>query len=147
MHQRPKISPIAAIATAVWWMRSSGRKIAPSPRSAREPDLAKAGGRALDRNHEAGVRLRQGALSRAHQKHPPSAGDLRAGQSVYGPPPSIALPTGVICLTSPLTVVNRRPHTKHRHAHSYTVTGCRNFNDGYLFATPCSDLPSVIFLT
>src|SRR5262249_28539630 len=25
-HQRPKTSPIAAIATAVWWMRSSGRK-------------------------------------------------------------------------------------------------------------------------
>src|SRR4029077_10313394 len=82
-----------------------------------------------------------GALSRAHQKHPPSAGDLRSGQSVYGAPVSIALPTGVICLTSPLTVANRRPHTKHRHAHSYTVTGCCNFNGGYLFATPCSDLP------
>jgi hypothetical protein len=29
-----KISPIAAIATAVWWMRSSGRKTVPSPRYA-----------------------------------------------------------------------------------------------------------------
>ena len=30
--QRLKISPIDAIVTAVWWMRSSGRKIAPSPK-------------------------------------------------------------------------------------------------------------------
>jgi len=54
---------------------------------------------------KAGVRLRQGALSRAHKEHPPPARDLHAGQSVYGAPPSIALPTGVI-LTSPLTVAD-----------------------------------------
>ena len=36
-------------------------------------------GRAFDRDHQAGVRLRQAALSRAHKEHPPPARDLRAG--------------------------------------------------------------------
>ena len=31
-QQRPRISPIAVTATAVWSMRPSGRKIAPSPK-------------------------------------------------------------------------------------------------------------------
>jgi hypothetical protein len=35
----------------------------------------------------------------------------------------------------------RRPLTKQPHAHSYTVTGCCNFNREYLFTAPCADLP------
>jgi IS5 family transposase len=41
---RPAISPIAAPATAVLSIRSSGRKTAPSPKCGPEPALAKAGG-------------------------------------------------------------------------------------------------------
>ena len=78
-------------------MRSSGRKIAASPKCGPEPALAKAGGRACDRGHQAGVRLCQGALSRAQEKHSSPARDLRAGQSVHGAPASPALPTGVVC--------------------------------------------------
>src|SRR5262249_12028684 len=98
MRQRPEISPIAATATAVWWMRSSGGKTAPSPRYAP--------GSSIERDHQAGVRLCQGALSRAQQEPPPPARDLRAGQFVHGAPPSIAPPTDVVSLTSPLTVAD-----------------------------------------
>ena len=41
------------------------------------------GGRTFDRGHQAGVRLCQAALSRAEEKHPSPARDLRAGQSVH----------------------------------------------------------------
>ena len=54
-------------------------------------------GRACDRGHQAGIRLCQGALSRAEEEHSPPAGDLRARQPVHGAPPSIALPSGVMC--------------------------------------------------
>jgi hypothetical protein len=48
-------------------------------------------------SHQAGVRLCQGALSRAEEEHPSAACDLRTGQSVHGAPASPALPTGVVC--------------------------------------------------
>ena len=54
-------------------------------------------GRTFDRGHQAGVRLCQGALSRAEEKHSSPARHLRAGQSVHGAPASPALPTGVVC--------------------------------------------------
>ena len=52
--------------------------------------------RASDRGHQAGVWLRQGALSRAHQERSSPARDLRARQSVHGTPTSVALPSGVM---------------------------------------------------
>jgi transposase, IS5 family len=90
MHQRPKISPIAAIATAVWWMRSSGGKTAPSPRYAP--------GSSIRSGSSSGCLALPSALSRAQQEYPSPAGDLRPCQSVCGAPVSIALPTDVICL-------------------------------------------------
>src|SRR4029077_14638486 len=87
--------------------------------------------RACDRDHQAGVWLCQGALSRAQQEYPSPARDLRSGQSVYGAPPSIALPTGVICPTASLMVANAADLTPNNATHSYTVTGCGNFNGGY----------------
>jgi len=78
-------------------MRSSGRKIVPSPKCGPEPALAKAGGRTFDRGHQAGVRLRQGALSRAQEERSPPGRDLRIGQSVHGTSSSAALPGGVEC--------------------------------------------------
>src|SRR6516162_3658366 len=78
-------------------MRSSGRKIVPSPKCGPEPALAKAGGRTLDRGRQAGVRLRQGALSRAQEERSPPGRDLRVGQSVHGTSSSAALPGGVEC--------------------------------------------------
>ena len=70
------------------WMRSSGRKIAPSRRSGPGSNIRS--------GHQAGVRLCQGALSRAQQEHPPSAGDLRFDQFVHSATPSAALRTGVL---------------------------------------------------
>jgi IS5 family transposase len=52
-------------------------------------------GRTFDRGHQAGVWLCQGALSRAQQEHPPSAGDLRFGQFVHRAPPPAASLGGV----------------------------------------------------
>src|SRR5215472_6642335 len=52
-------------------------------------------GRTCDRGHQAGVRLRQGALSRAQQEHLPSAGHLRFGQFVHGATPSATRRTGI----------------------------------------------------
>jgi IS5 family transposase len=49
-------------------------------------------GRTFDLGHQAGVRLRQGALSRAQEERSSPARNLRAGQSVHRAPPSIALP-------------------------------------------------------
>ena len=54
-------------------------------------------GRTRDQGHQAGVRLCQGALSRAEQEPPSSARHLRAGQSVHRAPAFIALPGGVMC--------------------------------------------------
>jgi IS5 family transposase len=54
--------------------------------------------RASDRYHQASVWLCQGALSRAEEEHSSPARDLRARQSVYRAPASIALRCGVICL-------------------------------------------------
>src|SRR3989440_11367005 len=83
------ISPVAATATAVSSMRLNGEK---------PHQIQSAGqGRTCDRGHQAGVRLCQGALSRAEEEHASPARDLRAGQSVYGAPASVALPTGVVC--------------------------------------------------
>jgi hypothetical protein len=56
-HQRPKISSIAAIATAVWPMRSSGEK----PHQVQGAGI----GRACDWGHQTSVRICQGALSQA----------------------------------------------------------------------------------
>src|SRR6516164_3895587 len=72
-------------------------------------------GRAFDRGHQTSVRLCQGALSRAHQKHPSPAGDLRAGQFVYGAPVSLALQCRVICLTSRLLVAQPQIANQLRH--------------------------------
>src|SRR5262249_51895784 len=97
-------------------------------------------GRACDRGHQTGVRLCQGALSRAHQEHPPPARDLRTGQSVYGAPPSIARPTGVICLTSPLTVADAAdPSHQTNDTHTPTVSLADAVSLGYLFLAPCSE--------
>ena len=54
-------------------------------------------GRTFDRGQQAGVRLRQGALSRPQEERSSPAGDLRARQSVHGAPASVALPGGVEC--------------------------------------------------
>ena len=63
----------------------------------RTKSKVRARGRTFDRGHQAGVRLRQGALSRAEEEHSSPARDLRAGQSVHGAPASAALPGGVVC--------------------------------------------------
>jgi len=39
------------------------------------------------------------------------------------------------------TVANPADLTPNNVTHSYTVTGCGNFNGGLSFATPCSDPP------
>ena len=67
-------------------------------------------GRTFDRGHQAGVRLCQGALSRAEEEHPSPAHNLRAGQSVYGPPVSAALPIGIVC-PRPARHTRRHPNT------------------------------------
>jgi IS5 family transposase len=54
-------------------------------------------GRAADRDHQAGVWLCQGALSRAHKERASLGCDLRACQAVHGAPASAALSTGVVC--------------------------------------------------
>src|SRR6516164_8061635 len=54
-------------------------------------------GRTFDRGHQAGVRLRQGALSRAQEERSSPARNLCAGQSVHGTSSSAALPRGVEC--------------------------------------------------
>src|SRR5262249_10675185 len=123
MHQRPEISPIAAIATAVWWMRSSGGKTEPSPRYAP--------GSSMRSGSSSGCLALPGALPRAQQEYPSPAGDLRPGQSVHGAPPFIALPTGVICPTASLMVANAADLTLNNATHSDSVTGYGNFNDGY----------------
>src|SRR5262249_3466253 len=46
--------------------------------------------------HQAGVRLCQGALSRAGEEHSSPDRDLRIGQSVHRAPASVARPTGVV---------------------------------------------------
>ena len=71
-------------------MRSSGRKIAPSRRSGPGSNIRS--------GSSSGCLARQGALSRAQQEHPPSAGDLRFCQFVHRAPPPAALPGGVACL-------------------------------------------------
>jgi len=82
-------------------MRSNGRKTAPNRKCGQ--------GRTCDRSYQAGVRLCQGALSRAQKEHPPPAGDLRTSQSVHGAPASAALLAGVVC---PLTRSADRAHTR-----------------------------------
>ena len=54
-------------------------------------------GRASDRGHQAGVRLCQGALSRAHKERASPHCHLCVGQSVHRAPPTIALTRGIIC--------------------------------------------------
>src|SRR3984893_15694870 len=49
-----------------------------------------------DRGHQASVRFRPSALSRAQKEHPSPGRHLRTRQSVYGAPPAIALLWGVI---------------------------------------------------
>src|SRR5881227_1610273 len=97
MRPRPAISLIAATATAVLSMRSSGRKTAPSPKCGPGACPRESGGRTCDRGHQAGIRLCQSALSRAEEEHASPARDLRAGQSVHDAPASIALRRGVVC--------------------------------------------------
>jgi hypothetical protein len=58
----------------------------------------------------------------AEQEYPSPAGDLRARQSVYSTPVSIALPTGVICLTSPLTVPDAADLTPNNHTPTPTLS-------------------------
>src|SRR6516164_165748 len=79
------------------WMRSSGRKIVPNPKCGPRACPRESGGRTFDRGHQAGVRLRQGALSRAQEERSPPARNLCAGQSVHGTSSSAALPGGVEC--------------------------------------------------
>src|SRR5690242_19841989 len=102
MRPRPAISPIAATATAVLSMRSSGRKTAPSRKCGPGSNMRS--------GHQAGVRLCQSALSRAEEEHASPAGDLRAGQPVHGAPASIALPRGVVC-PQPHRITCRHPKT------------------------------------
>jgi hypothetical protein len=54
-------------------------------------------GRTFDRGHQVGVRLCEGALSRAEEEHSSLARDLRAPQSVHGAPAPAALPIGIVC--------------------------------------------------
>jgi IS5 family transposase len=88
-----------------------------------------------------GLRLRQGALSRAQEEHSSSARDLCARQPLHRTPASIALRCGVICRPWPPVVADAADVTPitvallpHRHCHC-------NFNGGHLPTTPCSDIP------
>jgi hypothetical protein len=74
---------------AVSRMRSSGRKIGPSPKCGPRSNIRS--------GHQAGVRFCQGALSRAEEEHSSPARDLRAGQSIHRAPASAALRTGLVC--------------------------------------------------
>jgi hypothetical protein len=94
-----------------------------------------------DRGHQASVRFRPGALSRAQKEHASPVRDLRARQSVYGAPASIALLWGVICRTWPATLQTLEMLPQKPHCHSHTVAGCCNFNGSIQPAAPCSDLP------
>jgi hypothetical protein len=64
------------------------------------------GVRTCDRGYQAGIRLCQGALSRAQKERASPARGLCARQSVHRAPSSIALRHGVICLARPLPVAD-----------------------------------------
>ena len=65
-------------------------------------------GRTFDRRHQAGGRLRQGALPRAEEEHPPPARQLRAGQSVHRTPAFATPPGDIVC--------PRQPCKPHKHS-------------------------------
>ena len=96
----PRTSPTAAIASAAWWTWSSGEE--PYQVEGKSP------GRALDRGRQTGLRLCQGALSRAQEERPSPAGDLRARQSVHCAAPSAALPSSEGACTPRKTNTDRR---------------------------------------
>jgi len=99
-------------------------------------------GRTRDRGHQASVRLRQGALSRAEQEPPSPAGHLRDGQSVHGAPPSIALPVGVMCPQSGRQTLQTSQcginTAQHRVSPPMIESPCPNPNR----RPACSDVPS-----
>src|SRR5215831_8811419 len=104
-----------------------------------KPDQIEGAGqsRASNRDHQAGLRLRQGALSRAQKEHSSPARDLRARQSVYRASASIALRCGVICLASRPAVAGAEGcYTNNSAANPRTLTGCCNVNSRYLPAAP-----------
>ena len=80
--------------------RSSGRK---------PHQIENAGqGRAPDRDHQAGVRLCQGAVSRAQKERSSPHRHLRNGQSVHRAAASLALPRGIECPHCPTHCRDRR---------------------------------------
>src|SRR6516225_4114357 len=91
--------------------------------------------------HQAGVRLRQGALSRAQEERSSPARDLRAGQSVHGAPASAALSGGVECLHCASTS-HRQPNTPKDGAQSPTLSLADEISIPFVYApAPYSDVP------
>jgi hypothetical protein len=116
------ISPIAATVTVVLSMRSSAPKTTLNPKCGPRACPRESGGRTCHRGYQAGVRLCQGALSRAQKERASPARGLCARQSVHRAPPSIALRGGVICRAQPLLVADAidvtpitTPLLPHRH--------------------------------
>src|SRR3984893_6452548 len=97
-------------------------------------------GRASDRRRQAGVRLRQGPLSRAQKECSSPVRDLRAGQSVHGAPASAALP-GVVC--PPYASKSCQHQTPTQKPADYPVPAPAKETSMHLIRAPapCSDVP------
>ena len=117
----------------VSWIRSNGRKTASDPKCGRGSNMRSGSSR--------GIRLCQGALSRAQEEHASPARDLRAGQSVHGAPASIALPTGVMC-PQPVGKPCRHPMRRQNGPNYPVPSPVRKSLRPLIHApAPCSDVP------
>src|SRR5262249_41548503 len=92
--------------------------------------------RASDRYHKAGLRLCQSALPRAQKERSSPHCHLRAGQSVYRTPASIALRGGVIYLAWPPAVANVEDVTPITVPPIPNCHCCCNFNGRYPLPAP-----------
>src|SRR5262249_17640366 len=92
--------------------------------------------RASDRYHQAGLRLCQSALPRAQKERSSPHCHLRAGQSVYRTPASIALRGGVIYLAWPPAVANVEDVTPITVPPIPNCHCCCNFNGRYPLPAP-----------